>query len=56
MQNIKKTYKLFYNAKQKLSSVRASELKRYVKEGAYLSNGNLLAFMKDDGFADLICK
>ena len=54
--DVKKTYKFFYNAKQKLSSISASDLKRYVKEGAYLSNGNLLAFMKDDGFADLICK
>lgn len=54
--DVKKTYKFFYNAKQKLSSISPSDLKRYVKEGAYLSNGNLLAFMKDDGFADLICK
>ena len=51
---IDELYAYLYNGKKKLSSIPPKTLKKAIKAAAYSAENNLLALLKDDGFADFI--
>ena len=51
---IGENYRFLYDGRHRLSEFSTEELKKAVKAAAYESNGNLLAIMKAEGFAEFI--
>ncbi|MBR1867962.1 MAG: hypothetical protein IJ800_05225 [Clostridia bacterium] len=54
LEGFEKTYSFLYGGRKKLSDFSPSEVKKAIKAAAFSTDGNLLAFMKDDGFAEFI--
>ncbi len=48
------TYSFLYGGRKKLSDYSPSDIKKALKSASFSTEGNLLAFMKDDGFSEFI--